>query len=263
MVGEPKDVGATLQTVSRAVAVLRCFEEGAARLSLAELTRRMQLNKVTVLRLATTLETEGLLNKDPATGAYSISFGLLSLGRALLDPAGLIARAQPIVNSVQEVTAESAMINIRDGQHAVVVYEVLSPHPVRYALGVGYRADLRFGAASLSILAFLAANECEALLAEPIPTRADGSVATAAEIRAALDKVHRDGFATTDGQRVPDATGFAAPFFGPGGSVSGSLSVVMPASRAREESHRKHCAEAVCDAARELTKTLDGDRAVS
>lgn len=263
MVGEPKEAGATLQTVSRAVAVLRCFEEGAARLSLAELTRRMQLNKVTVLRLATTLETEGLLSKDPATGVYSISYGLLSLGRALLDPAGLIAQAQPVVNSVQEMTVESAMINIRDGRHAVVVYEVLSPHPVRYALGVGYRADLRFGAASLSILAFLASNECEALLAEPIPARADGSMATAKGIRAALDKVRRNGFATTDGQRVPDATGFAAPFFGPGGRVSGSLSVVMPASRAREKSHRKRCVEAVCDAAHELTRTLGGDRAVS
>lgn len=262
MVVETKDIGATLQTVSRAVAMLRCFEEGAARLSLAELTRRMQLNKVTVLRLATTLEAEGLLHKDPATGVYSISFGLLSLGRALLDPAGLIAQAQPIVNSIQDATAESAMINIRDGQHAVVVYEVLSPHPVRYALGVGYRADLRFGAASLSILAFLAHDECEALLAQPIPPRADGSVATAADVRAALDTVHRDGFATTDGQRVPDATGFAAPFFGPDGRVSGSLSVVMPASRARDKTHRNRCAEAVCDAAHELTKTLGGDRAV-
>ncbi len=242
--------------------MLRCFDEGAARLSLAELTRRMQLNKVTVLRLAATLEAEGLLNKDPDTGVYSISFGLLSLGRALLDPAGLVAEAQPIVNSVQEATAESTMINLRDGRHAVVVYEVLSPHPVRYALGVGYRADLRFGAASLAMLAFLAANECEALLAEPMPARADGSVATEAEVRAALDKVRRDGFATSDGHRVPDATGFAAPFFGPGGSVSGSLSVVMPASRARSKSHRKHCVEAVCDGACELTKRLGGNRAV-
>ena len=48
-----------LQTVSRAVAVLRCFEGGTQVLSLSELTKRMGLNKVTVFRLAATLVHEG------------------------------------------------------------------------------------------------------------------------------------------------------------------------------------------------------------
>ena len=38
----------------------------------------------------------------------------------------------------------------------------MSPQAVRYALGVGYRADLRLGAASLAILAFLPGREAEA-----------------------------------------------------------------------------------------------------
>jgi len=262
MPSEAKEFGSNLQTVSRAVAVLRCFEEGALTLSLAELTRRLGLNKATVFRLATTLENEGLLNKDPATSAYSVSWGLLALGRALLNPAGLTALAQPVIKAAQEATGETAILNLREGDHAVVVREIMSPQAVRYALGVGYRADLRLGAASLAILAFLPGREAERLLDDPIPPLADGSQVTAEQVRAKLPQVRADGYCTTDSQRERDAAGFAAPFFGADGAVVGSLSVVMPVSRAREAAHRQLCADTVRASARELTTRLGGDRAV-
>lgn len=260
MENEHKETSNTLQTVSRAIELLRCFEEGRLTLSLAELTRRMGLNKVTVFRLAATLEAEGLLNKDPGTGAYSISFKLLSLGRALLNPAGLITQAHPIVKAAQEKTGETAIVNLRERQHVVVVHEIMSPMPVRYSLGVGYRADLRFGAASLAILAFLETGEIGPILAEPIPRRADGSRVSAEQLRIALDEIRNNGFAVTDSQRERDAAGFAAPFFDADGVVIGSLSVVMPVSRSRVKKHSQLCAKTVRRAARDLTARLGGNR---
>ncbi|MCP5366848.1 MAG: IclR family transcriptional regulator [Hyphomicrobiales bacterium] len=262
MASETKEFGSNLQTVSRAVALLRCFEQGAVSLTLAQLTRRLGLNKATVFRLATTLETEGLLDKDPDTGAYSVSYGLLALGRELLNPAGLATLAQPILKAAQEATRETAILNLRQGDRAVVVHEIVSPQAVRYALGVGYRADLRLGAASLAILAFLPGREADAVLAAPMPPLADGGTMTAEQIRARLPRVREEGYCTTDSQRERDAAGFAAPFFGADGTVAGSLSVVMPVSRAREEAHRRLCADTVRAAARELTARLGGDRAV-
>ena len=43
MASETKEFGSNLQTVSRAVALLRCFEQGAVSLTLAQLTRRLGL----------------------------------------------------------------------------------------------------------------------------------------------------------------------------------------------------------------------------
>lgn len=252
------EAGGALQTVSRAVALLRCFDEGAATLSLASLTRRMGLNKATVLRLAATLEAEGLLNKDPASGAYSVSYGLLTLGRALLSPAGLVSEAQPLVAAMRDACGETVMLNIREGRNAVVVVEELSPHAVRYALGLGYRADLRFGAASLAILAFLRPDERETVLAAPMASRADGQVPTGKELRTALEKVRAKAFASTDGQRVPDAAGFAAPVFGADGRVGGALSIVMPVSRSKDRKHARACADLVHDSARDLTVRIGG-----
>lgn len=262
MGGERRGASSALQTVSRAVALLRCFEEGTRQLSLAELTRLMGLNKVTVFRLASTLQCEGLLTKDPVTGSYAVSSGLLILGRALLNPAGLVTLAQPVVKAAQEATGETVMVNLRDGHHAVVVYEILSTHPVRYSLGVGYRADLRLGAASRAILAFLNDRDVDAILTTAPATLADGRQVGNEEIRAAIAEIRRQGISRSESQRVRDAAGFAAPFFGADGNVKGALAIVSPVSRSRDKAHSQLCIDTVRHAAWDLTGRLGGNRKV-
>ncbi len=258
-----KDDSGTLQTVSRAVAVLRCFDEGETSLTLAELTARTGLNKVTTFRLAETLYAEGLLNKDSRTGIYSISYGLISMARALLDPAGLISRAQPIIQAARDATGETVDINLREGREAVVVSEIHSPQPVRYTLGLGFRADLRVGAAGWAILSQLSDQEVDDITAAPTVDRADGGNLSPERIRAGLDTARRQGFATTEGQRVADAAGYASAFRGPDGSVMGSIAVIMPSSRNRDADRKALFADTVRRAADELSAVLGSGRSVA
>lgn len=258
-----EEPGGTLQTVSRAVAVLRCFDEGEKSLTLAELTARTGLNKVTTFRLAETLFAEGLLNKDPRTGIYSISYGLISMARALLDPAGLISRAQPIIQAAREATGETVDINLREGHEAVVVSEIHSPNPVRYTLGQGFRANLRVGAAGWAILSQLPEPEVDEILSAPNVTRADGSDLSPHQIRAELEKARHQGFATTEGQRVADAAGYAAAFRGPNGTVMGSIAVIMPSNRNREPDRQALFADTVRQTASELSNILGSERTVA
>ncbi len=263
MNGRKEDIGGTLQTVSRAVAVLRCFDEGETSLTLAELTARTGLNKVTTFRLAETLFAEGLLNKDGRTGIYSISYGLISMARALLDPAGLISRAQPIMQAARDATGETVDINLREGREAVVVSEIHSPQPVRYTLGLGFRADLRVGAAGWAILSQLPETEVDDITAAPAVDRADGGDMSPERIRAGLDKAREQGFATTEGQRVADAAGYAAAFRGPDGAVMGSIAVIMPSSRNRDAERQALFADTVRHAADELSAVLGSGRSVA
>ena len=53
--------------------------------------------------------TRGLPEKLAVTGSYAVSSGLLILGRALLNPAGLVTLAQPVVKVAQEATGETIM----------------------------------------------------------------------------------------------------------------------------------------------------------
>lgn len=252
-----------MQTVSRAISLLHCFEEGAVSIPLAELTRRCGLNKVTAYRLAETLVREDLLNKDPDTAFYSVSYGLISLGRALLDPAGLTSRAQPILKAVQEATGETAILNLRERQYAVVLAEILSSKPIRYSLGLGFRIDIRIGAAGWAILSKMPEWEVNDILALPVVKLADGTQMSIDEIQTGLEETRKRGFATTENQRVLDAAGYAAPFFGPNGVVAGSLAVIMPSSRNREIERRELYIESICRAASDLSTLLGSIRKIA
>jgi IclR family KDG regulon transcriptional repressor len=249
-----------VQTVSRAILLLRCLEEGRISLSLAELTRRTGLNKSTVYRLAETLLAEGVLDKNSDTAVYSISYGLISLGRALLDPSGLSSRVQPILREIQQATDETAMINLRDGLQAVVISEVLSPQLVRYSLGTGFRADLRVGAAGWAILAEMIEAEVEAILAKPLSGFSEGVTFPADEIRSELESVRKRGYANTQDQRVPDAAGYAAAFYGPDGSVLGSVAVIMPSSRNQTKVRKKLFSDTILRAAKDISSMMGASR---
>lgn len=247
-----------LQTVSRAVSVLRCFDEGQSSLSLAELTKRAGLNKATVFRLAETLTAEGLLQKDEDRGCYSISFGLVSLGRALLDPDGLGTYAEPILDTASRETGETAILHVKRRHEAAVIVEIPSPEPVRYTLGVGFRADLRVGAAGLAILAHMPEGESRAIIDGPQVRTVSGAEIGVRELRDGIRETRERGYATTTGQRLKDAAGYAAPLFGQSGQVIGSIGVIMPAHRNQIPERQAVFARTVIKAARDVNEIIGG-----
>ena len=53
------------------------------------------------------------------------------------------------------------------------------------------------------------------------------------ELRAQLEQIRENGWATGDGERIPDAYGVAAPIF-TNGNVTGSVTISIPSYRSHE-----------------------------
>ncbi len=73
-----------IQSIQRATAILRSFTEREPELSVSVLSQRLELHKSTVSRILATLQTEGLVGKNPETGKYSLGLGLISLAGVAL-----------------------------------------------------------------------------------------------------------------------------------------------------------------------------------
>ncbi|MEB8433268.1 helix-turn-helix domain-containing protein [Cocleimonas sp. KMM 6892] len=250
--------GKTLQTVSRAITILRCFKGGTLSLGLADLTNIMELNKVTVLRIAKTLVEEGMLNKDTESGEYTISYGVLELVRELQNPSNIISFARPILQKMHELSGETVLLSLRDGNDAVVEHEIPSLKPIKYSLGIGYRADLRIGAVGQAILSCLSNEEIENLLNKPEVKDALGDLLTEADIRKNLKFVQSQDFLCTTGQRVAGAAGVAAPFATPCKSLVGSVSIVLPETRFTT-GEQNHFATIVKEGAMKINAILAGN----
>lgn len=97
---------------------------------------------------------------------------------------------------------------------------------VRYVLEIGSQIPLHAGAAGKAILAHL-----------PTPPKnidleafTERTLTNPATLETELDQIRNRGWATGDGERIPEAYGMAAPFF-IDGIIRGSLTVTIPRYR--------------------------------
>lgn len=246
----------TLQTVSRAVAVLRCFEGGSLDLSLKELTNRMSLNKVTVLRLARTLVKEGLLVHDSRTGLYRLSFGCIGLARKLLDRDGLSNCALPFMEKVRMRTNETVCLIVREENDRVTTHTLPSFQPFRFVLEVGDRRPVHLGAAGQCLISELPSDELDIIMKRASESPGSNNYGISEEkARERLQGVRQKGWAIGRSEWSAEAAGAAAPIKGPDGSVRGAISVVLPVSRASDE-HMENCARIAKEAAAQTSEEL-------
>jgi len=252
--------GSTLQTVERAVEVLRCFEGGEKTFSLPELTAALGYNKVTVFRLANTLVSEGLLAYDRDKLRYRVSFGLIALGRKLLDLDGLRDSAQAAMQDAREATTETICLSIQERYDQVVVYALPSLQPVRYVLEIGSRGAIFNGAAGQCLLANKSRGELSNMIEnDGFSLSTDNSISSLDALVDKVEFIQKNGFCISRGERIAAAAAGAAPIYGPDGTVAAVLSIVMPEMRA-DESHLNKCAEVAKEAALKISKEYGRSR---
>ncbi len=111
-----------VQSLARGLAILSQFGGGNSRLSLAELSRRTDLHRATVHRFVKTLEMEGYLIYDAASGLYSIgpawAVTLFDLGSATVFAQLL----NTDLRTLAESSRETATLGVRQGDSVHVVH---------------------------------------------------------------------------------------------------------------------------------------------
>ena len=113
--------------------------------------------------------------------------------------------------------------------------------PLKYGLATGVEIPLYAGAAGKAILAFAPPEVVDQQVLVPLNPN---TITNLDELRAQLVQIRENGWATGDGERIPDAYGVAAPIF-TNGNVTGSVTISIPSYRSHETDlrpaqHRTH-----------------------
>ncbi|HEX5289796.1 MAG TPA: IclR family transcriptional regulator [Streptosporangiaceae bacterium] len=189
------------------------------------------LSKSTAYRLLRALQDEGWLERAGRAG-YQAGPRLIRLAAAIDPGHDITERARPWLESLASVTAETASLNVRDGNWAVTVTGAESTkHALHRAVQVGHRMPLARGCTGLAILAWLPAAEQEQAARE----LAAGEYISQADVDGLgrrLSTIARDGFVRSSEENHPGLAAVAAPvFMGTGGPVVGSIAVGGPVGR--------------------------------
>ena len=222
---EAADADGNVRAVDRALVLLLAFTDDDVTLPLAELARRAGLHGTTALRLLTTLEHHGFVQRQ--AGGYALGPQVLVLGERFRRGLRLEDQVMPALGRLCDESRESAAFFVREGEARRCLFRRDSPQPVRTVARVGEVAALGIGAHGRAL------------------------VALATTPRPRLPIVSR-------GERLPEVAAIAAPVLDARGAVVGSLGITMPLYRF-DAAAEALCRPLVLREAIALTRALGGD----
>lgn len=221
-----------VQSVARALAVLKAFSGDEAFVPLAELARRTGMHKPTVLRLARTLAAEGFLVQR-ADGAWRLGPSAGAIGARYQAQFDANAIIEPQLMELSAATGESASFHVYEDNIRSCLLRCEGPRGIRHHVRPGELLPLERGSAGRVILAALG------------------------EGGAIYDRIRREGYCVTRGERSAGAASVSTAVQGAQRAVLGSVSISGPIERLTQELLLA-CAPAVVRAAAQLSWTLGG-----
>jgi DNA-binding IclR family transcriptional regulator len=139
---------------------------------------------------------------------------------------------RPFLEQLRQITNETVSLNIRMGNKRVCIEELQSDQEVKYSQTFGLTAPLQVGAPGKTLLAFLAEEELERVLATLTFTPLTPETITDQDaLRAELAKTRARGYAVSVGERSPWAAAVAAPIRDRSGQTIAAVSVLGPSHR--------------------------------
>ncbi|MGR8011493.1 IclR family transcriptional regulator [Streptomyces hypolithicus] len=249
-----------IQSLERAAAMLRLLAGGGRRLGLSEVATSLGLAKGTAHGILRTLQAEGFVEQDPASGRYQLGAELLRLGNSYLDVHELRARALVWADDLARSSGESAYLGVLHQQGVLIVHHVFRPDDSRQVLEVGAMQPLHSSALGKVLSAYDPVAHNEAFDSER-KTFTPRTITGAEDFEALLDLVRARGWASDVEETWDGVASVAAPIHDRRRMPVGAVGVTGAVERVCEGGElRPDLVAAVRDCARAVSRDLGAGR---
>jgi IclR family pca regulon transcriptional regulator len=203
-----------VEALARGLDILGLFSPQNTSLSLMEVASQLELNKSTVFRLVSTLESMGYLERDPQTRRYRPSLKILHLGYTVINSLEVRQVARPHLESLSHEVEETVSLCVLDGNHVIYVDRVRNKSIVGVLLKIGSRIPAHSATVGKVLLADLTPGELDTFLnsAELTPCTSR-TISEREALLAELSKVKKNGFAICDGELAIGLRAAGAPIY--------------------------------------------------
>jgi IclR family acetate operon transcriptional repressor len=221
-----------VQSIDRAVAILRCFDARRPTLGISDIARATGLSTTTTHRLLVAMQSNRMV-RQTSDRRYGLGPLLVQLARSGAVPTTLRDAALPTMTALRDEVDETVGLHelLPSGERAVVD-QVESHHELRRTYtDFGTPIRLTHGAPGKAILSMLPVDRQGQPVVLPIESITPTTITDAEELRAELAEVRRRGWAESKGERTPGIRTVAAPVFDHTGGVVGALGLSVPQIR--------------------------------
>lgn len=221
-----------MQSVQTAFRVLETVAQRQP-CGVSALARELEMSKSTAQRFLRALEAAGWLRQRDA----SLGSGWVMTARptifAQYVAADLNLRdvALPVMTRIRERHGEAVHLALQERTEIVIIELLESSHSVRIHWPVGQHSPTYATANGKAVLACVNDEQREAMLPRTFERFTERTIADRSELSVELEKVRRDGYATSRGELRDDIASVAAAILLPGSGPVASLSIFLPMHR--------------------------------
>ncbi len=203
----------SVKAVDKALRILETLGAEPVDLGLAELSRRLGIEKSTLHRLLGTLERRGFVRRDPSSLRYSLGIRMLELGTAVTARSALGRAAAPVLDRLAVRSRLTVNLAVLDEDEILYVAKRESPEPLRLTVEVGRRLPAHCTALGKAMLAFRPDAEVRRLYGRKKKLRrfTPNTIVDPARLLGELARVRRTGAAEDREELVPGLRCLAAP----------------------------------------------------
>jgi DNA-binding IclR family transcriptional regulator len=213
--------------IDRGAELLVRVLESAQPVALSELASASGIPKSTASRLVSALERRGLVEQDGERGRLRPGPAILRVAERSMLERSVVELARPFLDSLAQVSGETINLAVPARAGVEHVAQVDSKHFLGAGQWLGRSVDYHCTAVGKLFMAFGRAT----MPARPLTQMTPTTIVDPARLRAELEEVRREQFATAVDELEIGLAAIAAPVRGAGKEVIAALSISGPTTR--------------------------------
>lgn len=220
----------SIQSVQRALQLLKRFAPDRPQWSVTELARSTGLHKSVVTRLMATMALEGFVVQDPTTRTYSIGPQAFAVGSMYRPYALLEQLARPVLQDLMIRSNHSTSLGVPAGDRFLTLISIQSNQSIRVAFEVGQQPYYHSASVGKALLAGMDNDRIRELLGPgPLPKVTPYTTESLDALLEELERIRETGIAISREESIIGVGGVAAPVKNSLGECIAAVGIAYPA----------------------------------
>lgn len=227
---EVKKSGVQVQSVARAVEILKCFVQ-TPEMGISEIAAEMGLNKSTVFGLVNTLSTYGYLEQVESNKKYRLGITLFEMGNLVLSRIDIRNEAKELCMPLAGKYPATVHIATHIEGEVIYIDKLDAGTSLISASNVGKRAPMHCTGVGKAMLAYLPETYVDHYLKFPLEKLTEKTITTRQDLLRELSGVRSTGIAMDREEIEEGLSCVAAPVLQKDGEPELAISLSFPYGR--------------------------------
>jgi len=234
MINNEKRKGVVVQSVVRALEILRCFEKEPL-LGISEIAEYMELSKSTVYGLVNTLTSYGYLEQLPQSKKYKLGMKLFEQGNLVQRRMDIRSEARPWCQLLSDKYKTTAHLATHSDGNIIYIDKVDNTDSVVIYSQVGKRAPMHCTGVGKALLAYLPEDYLDRFIfSHALVRMTDKTITSRDDLLEELKKIREQGYSVDYEEIEPGLRCIAAPIFDHQDNASMAISISFPYGRLKD-----------------------------